>query len=134
METVIETSMWVDFFRPKTPPGVKDQIKPWVLRHDVALCEPVACELLRSAAARERGWIQRHFATIPMLRTPAALWTEATQLGQRCHDAGVMVGALDLLIATVCVHHGAMLITFDEHFAEIAKRSRLQAKILPRAS
>ncbi len=125
--------MRVDFFRPKTPPAVKSQIRPWVLRHDIALCEPVVCELLRSAAARERSVIQRHFATIPVLATPSTLWTEATTLGQRCYDAGVMIGALDLLIATVCVHYGARLVTFDEHFARIAKLSRLDASILPRA-
>lgn len=133
METVIETSMWVDFFRPKTPAAVKVQIRPWVLRHDIALCEPVVCELLRSAAVRERVLIQRHFATIPILRTPATLWAEATRLGQNCCDAGVMVGALDLLIAAVCLHHGASLVTFDEDFSAIAKLSRLQANILARA-
>lgn len=133
LETIIETSMWVDFFRSKTPAPIKDQIKQWVMRHDVALCEPEVCVLLRSAAARERALIQRHFATIPMLSTPATLWTEATKVGQDCHDAGVIVAALDLLIATICVHYGARLITFDEHFSRIAKLSRLDARILTRA-
>ena len=126
--------MWVDFFRSRTPLAVKNQIKPWILRNDAALCEPVACELLRSAAARERPLIQRHFATMPMLRTPASLWTEATRLGQDCYDAGVMVGALDLLIATVCIHHGASLVTFDAVFAKMATLSRLQASVLVRVS
>lgn len=124
--------MWVDFFRPKTAAAIKDLIKPWMMRHDVALCEPVACELLRSAAVRERTLIQRHFATIPMLSTPATLWTEATKLGQDCHDAGLIVGALDLLIATVCVHHNARLVTYDAHFSRIAKLSKLNATILAR--
>ena len=124
--------MWVDFFRPKTPLAIKVQIRPWVMRHDVALCEPVVCELLRSAAVRERLLIQRHFSTIPMLTTPPTLWTEATRLGQDCYDAGLNVAALDLLIATVCVHHGAKLVTFDEHFSRIAKLSKLDASILAR--
>ena len=75
METVIETSMWVDFFRPKTPAAVKAQSKP-----------------------------------------------------------GIVVNALDLLISTICVHHGAQLIAFDEHFCEIAKVSRLRVKVLRRAA
>ena len=133
MATVIETSMWVDFFRSKTPLPVKNRIKPWILREDAALCEPVVCELMRSAAARERALIQRHFATMPMLPTPANLWPEATQLGQECCDAGVMVGALDLLIATVCIQHRATLVTFDQDFGKMAKLSRLQVHILPRA-
>lgn len=126
--------MWVDFFRPRTPAAVKEQIRPWMLRHDVALCEPVVCELLRSAAKSERTLIERHFATMPVLRTPVTLWQEATQLGQDCYDAGLLVGALDLLIAAVCIHHGASLVTFDDHFAALAKLSRLQTNVLRRAS
>lgn len=126
--------MWVDFFRPKTPLRVKSQIKPWVLRDDAAICEPVVCELLRSAAVHERPLIQRHFATMPILPTPTSLWTEATRLGQDCYDAGVIVGALDLLIAAVCIHHGASLVTFDAVFAKMAPLSRLQANVLVRGS
>ena len=133
METVIETSMWVDFFRPKTPVAVKAQIKAWILRPDLALCEPVLCELLRSASAAQRPVIARHFATIPVLSTPSKLWSDATRLGQQCYDAGIIVGALDLLIATVCLHHNVELITFDKLFAEIARISRLRARVLDRA-
>lgn len=133
MATVIETSMWVDFFRPKTPLVVKERIKPWMLRHDIALCEPVVCELLRSAAAAERALIGKHFASIPLLHTPSTLWREATELGQQCYDAGILIGALDLLIAAVCIHHGATLVTFDEHFGAIAKLSQLNAHVLTRS-
>lgn len=134
MATVIETSIWIDFFRPKTPAAVKSQIKPWILRPDLALCEPIVCELLRSAVAKQRSFIQRHLATIPILPTPRTLWPEAIRLGQQCQDGRIIVGALDLLIATVCIHHDAVLIAFDEHFARIAKVSRLRTTILLRAS
>lgn len=132
MATVIETSMWVDFFRLKTPLAVKHQIRPWILREDAALCEPVVCELLRSAAPRERPLIERHFASMPMLPTPVTLWSEATRLGQDCTDAGLRVGALDLLIATVCLHHAASLVSFDDDFARMARLCRLQARVLVR--
>ncbi len=134
MEIVIETSIWVDFFRAKTPASVKAQIKPWVSGEDLALCEPVLCELLRSAVAGQRSFIQRHLATIPVLSTPTTLWADATRLGQECRDAGLIVGALDLLIATVCIHHDAELIAFDKQFGAIAKLSRLKARILTRAA
>jgi predicted nucleic acid-binding protein len=134
METVIETSIWVDYFRLKTPPLVRKEIHPWVQRADLALCEPILCELLRAASVAQRGIMRQHLTTIPVLPMPANLWTAATQLGQTCEDAGVRVGALDLLIATVCVHHDAELITFDKQFAAMAKVSKLRAKILTRAA
>ena len=134
MEVVIETSVWVDYFRPKTPPAVRQQIHPWVIREDLALCEPILCELLRAARASHRGMVQQHLRTIPVLPTPATLWTEATQLGQQCQDAGLRVGALDLLIATVCLHHDAELVAFDKQFAAMAKLSRLRVRLLVRAA
>lgn len=133
MATVIESSVWVDFFRPKTPLAVKEQIRPWILRSDLALCEPIICEILRSGPATERAIIERYFSTVLVLPTPATLWREATRLGQACHDAGVHVGALDLLIATVCLHHAAVLVTFDQAFNGIAKVSRMRVNVLQRA-
>lgn len=124
--------MWVDFFRAKTPPAIKAQIKPWMLRNDIALCEPVVCELLRSAARSERTVIQRHLTTMPTLPTPRTLWREAIRLGQNCCDAGVLVSTLDLLIATICLRYGASLVTSDARFAAVAKLSRLNANILVR--
>lgn len=134
METVIETSIWIDYFRPKTPPAVRREIHPWVQREDLALCEPILCELLRAAAASQRGLMRQHLLTIPVLPTPGSLWTAATQLGQICEDAGVRVGALDLLIATVCLHHDAELIAFDRQFAAMAKVSKLRVRTLTRPS
>ncbi|MGI8436707.1 MAG: PIN domain-containing protein [Chthoniobacterales bacterium] len=134
METVIETSVWIDLFRAKTSAPVRAQIKPWVGREDLALCEPLLYELLRNAATGQRSLIQRHLATIPVLSTPPMLWTDAIELGQRCCSAGLATGALDLLIAAICIHHDAELIAFDKQFAGMAKLSRLRCQIFERAS
>ncbi len=131
---MIETSIWVDYFRPKTPDAVRKEIHVWVQRPDLALCEPIICELFRTARPEQRRLMRQHLNTIPVLPTPLSLWTDATRLGQTCEEAGVRVGALDLLIATVCIHHDAELITFDKQFAAMAKVSKLRAQILTRAA
>ncbi len=43
-------------------------------------------------------------------------------------------GALDLLIATVAIHHDAELITFDQDFQKIARACGLRVKLLQRPS
>ncbi len=131
---MLETSIWIDLLRAKTDPIVRAQIKPWFGRDDIALCEPVLYELLRNAARAQRPFLQRHLETIPVLPTPATLWRDAAQSGQTCLEAGVIMGALDLLIATICIHHDAELVTFDKQFAAMAKVSKLRAKILIRAA
>jgi predicted nucleic acid-binding protein len=122
----------VDFTRAKSPAGLKSRILPWILDPDAALCEPIAFEILRHATAAERPRIEAQFATLPLLSTPPNLWKDATRLGQKCREKGVNAGSLDLLIASVAIHHQAEFITFDEDFSAIARISTLNVTLLTR--
>jgi predicted nucleic acid-binding protein len=53
-------------------------------------------------------------------------------LGQKCREKGISAGSLDLLIASVAIHHQAELITFDEDFSAIARISTLNVTLLTR--
>jgi len=67
-----------------------------------------------------------------MLSTPVNLWSEAAALGQRCRRNGISAGSLDLLIASVALHHDADLVTFDADFDRIATVSTLRVTRLHR--
>jgi predicted nucleic acid-binding protein len=41
---------------------------------------------------------------------------------------------MDLLIAAASIHHDAEVVTFDAHFADIAKLSSLRVQLLTRAA
>lgn len=129
MARLIDTSLWVDFTRAKSPLALKAAIQPWLLDPEACLCEPVAFEVLRHTTAEEREHIETHFATFPLLATPATLWRDAADLGRRCRSHGVTPGSLDLLIATVAICHHAELITFDAGFSAIAETSSLRVRI-----
>lgn len=132
MALLIESSLWVEFTRRKSPAALKAAIQPWILDPAAALCEPVAFEILRHATAAERGPIEAQFATLPMLATPGDLWAKAARLGQDCRDAGFTAGSLDLIIAALAIHHGAELVTFDGDYAEIARHCPLKLRLLDR--
>ncbi len=132
MARLIESSLWVDFTRAKSPPALKDEIQPWILDPGACLCEPVAFEILRHATRTERPRITAQFATLPLLSTPPQLWREATRLGQRCRESGHTAGSVDLLIAAIAIHHEAELITFDQDFSPIAEVTPLRLRLLKR--
>jgi predicted nucleic acid-binding protein len=132
MARLIESSLWVDFTRRKSPPALKALILPWILDPTACLCEPVAFEVLRHATAQERKWIEAQFATLPLLPVPAQLWRQATELGQKCRKQGFNAGSLDLLIAALAIHHQAELVTFDADFSVIASHSSLRVQLLVR--
>ncbi len=132
MARLIESSLWVDFTRKKSPPALKALIHPWILDPEASLCEPIAFEVLRHATERERPLIEAQFATLPLLTTPPLLWRDATSLGQTCRGKGCNAGSLDLLIAALAIHHGAELITFDADYTAIARHSVLKVQYLTR--
>lgn len=134
MGTVIDSSLWVDYFRLKTPRSVKEQVIQFANDEEAVLCEPIRFEILRATLRSERKRVEEVFATLPLLPSPAGTWQQAINLGQQCLDAGILPRAMDLLITTVCVHHGVEIVTFDAHFAEIAKVCSLKVHLLKRAA
>ncbi|HEY0457325.1 MAG TPA: PIN domain-containing protein [Verrucomicrobiae bacterium] len=133
MATLIDSTLWVDYFRSKTPLAIKEQILPLIRDPGAVLCEPVRFEILRAALRSERKLIEEMFLTFPCVITPPALWKESVTLGQRALDAGHQIPAMDLLIAQLCLHHDLELITFDNHFFHVAKVCPLKVQILTRA-
>ena len=130
--SLIDSSVWIDFTRLRSPRSIKQFIAPYVLAPEAALAAPVAYEVLRHATADEARAIEAQFQTMPLLQTPSDLWTEAARLGQNCRRKGITAGSLDLLIVTVAIHHDAELITFDQDFQAIARVCGLRLRLLQR--
>ena len=132
MASLIDTSLWIDFTRARSPQPLKQFIAPYILHPDAHLAEPVTFEILRHAIAAEARQLTQQFQTLPTLATPPDLWPQAAQLGQACRRKGINALSLDLLIAGIALHHGAEVVTFDADFERIASVSTLQVKLLQR--
>ena len=132
MPALIDSSLWIDFTRARSPRALKQFIAPYILAPEAALAEPIIYEVLRYATDQEVRAIEAQFQTMPCLQTPEDLWSWAAKLGQSCRKTGINAGALDLLIATVAIHHDAELITFDRDFEAIAGACALRVKLLQR--
>ncbi|MBM3934954.1 MAG: PIN domain nuclease [SAR202 cluster bacterium] len=132
MVTLIDTSLWIDFTRARSPQSLKQFIAPHILRADASLAEPVVFEVLRYASSREIDILKSQFEAFPMLSTPSDLWSAGIALDQACSDRGFKAGAMDLLIATTAIYHNAMLVTFDDDFRTIAAASSLRVELLQR--
>jgi predicted nucleic acid-binding protein len=133
MAVMVETTLWVDHFRASTPRAVKDQVLPIVNQRNICVVEPVLFELLGNVPRRDRRRLENYFALVPILPAHATLWRDAISLGQKCVDAGLTLPSMDVLIAAASIHHGSEVVTFDGHFADIAKLSSLRVNVLTRA-
>jgi hypothetical protein len=132
MATLIDTSLWIDFTRARSPQTIKRFIAPYILDPAAHLAEPIAFEILRHATTAETKQLTQQFQTLPMLATPPRLWIQATELGQACRRKNITVGSLDLLIAAIALHHGAEVVTLDGDYQKIASVSNLHVKLLQR--
>jgi predicted nucleic acid-binding protein len=132
MTLLLDTSLWIDFTRSRSPAPLKRFIAPYVLDAEAHLAEPVRFELLRSARPQEARLLEAQFDALPCLPTPADLWQQAISLGQACRQIGRSVLSLDLLIAAVALHHNALLVSFDADFEAIASVSALRLNRLNR--
>lgn len=132
MARLVDASVWIDFTRARSPRVLKELITPYIFDPETCLAEPVIFEVLRYANENEARQLEEQFRTLPTLGTPDSLWSDAAVLGQRCRSVGITAGALDLLIASIALHHGAELVTFDSDFEQIATVSALRVTRLQR--
>ena len=132
MELLIDSSLWVDFFRAKTPPTLRQFVVDWIKRPEAVAAAPVVYEIQRCSRKSERHYVDATLATMPMLALPRHHWEKSADLGRACIDQGFDPGPLDLLIATVALHHDADIVTFDADYALIATVAPLKIQLLSR--
>jgi predicted nucleic acid-binding protein len=123
---IIDTCIWVDHLRVKTPPATRKLADTLLNDAEALLCEPVRFELLYGVSKLDRPALLRRLETLPLLSTPANLWQQAAVLGAKLSDAGTRIPPMDLMIAAICIHHKVSLATFDDHFEPLVKIGNLQ--------
>ena len=132
MAALLDASVWIDFTRKRSPRKLKELIAPHVHDPGARIAEPVVFEVMRHATDDEIEQLEAQFATMLMIATPPNLWRAAAELGQQCRRRGINAGSLDLLVASIALHHDASVITFDADFERIAAVTDLRVKRLHR--
>lgn len=130
MSTLADSNLWVYYSRPKSPLSLKQFVTPFLTAPDAVLVEPVVFEVMGFAKPLDKLKLQQIFDKMTLLATPVDIWTKAAELGQRCRQAGIVIGSMDLLIAATAIHHQLTLITFDQDFQKLATLSTLQVNLL----
>ena len=83
-------------------------------------------ELLQGfAGPKQRDAILVQFEAFDLLIPDREDHLEAASIRNACRRAGIQVETIDALIAQMCIRHGAVLVSLDSVFRDIAKRSAL---------
>lgn len=124
---LIDTSVWIEFLRPRGSKPVQRRLKPIIRSGQAATMEWIVLELMTGLRADEHPKVLLDvFAPLTQYPVAHSEWSSAWMLAARLRRKGVTPSAADCLIATVAIENGARLIHCDTDFEPIAAHSKLQ--------
>jgi predicted nucleic acid-binding protein len=120
---LIDTSAWVEYFRATgSPAAVNVRILLAKRVEDVAMCEPVAMEILAGAGDDTYGKLERLVNGLPSLTVePPVDFRAAATIYRAARRGGRTIRSLnDCLIAAIAIRHEAEVVHRDADFDAIA--------------
>ena len=115
---LLDTSVWIDAFRGKTPHIVA--VTQGLLNDDrILICGPVLFEIKRGLRLPDRKKILPLLDALIRLSVDESDWDHAGDLDNSLRKKGITIPPMDIIIAQVCLHHRVALFTMDEHFGSI---------------
>lgn len=123
-EALGDTTAWIALRRGR--PAAAKSVRRLLRRGTLAVCDPVAVELMRGARnIRELNALRAGLALLPACAVAPSSWTRAQDVleGLALHRGGRHRGVppLDLLIAAVAQEHDLPVLHDDAHFDLIAQ-------------
>jgi predicted nucleic acid-binding protein len=122
---LVDTSVWIDFFRARTNPAVERLKEVLRVGLELGVSTTILQEILQGTANKQQFLkYQSYFETQPIYlpREPVKTAIAAARLYFDCRRQGVTVrSSNDCLIAQTALEHGLTLLHNDEDFRRIGK-------------
>jgi predicted nucleic acid-binding protein len=124
-----DTSAWVEFDRATGSP-VDTRLTELVHgNHELAVTEPIVCEVATGARTDEReAALRRLLGRCQLLPFDSVTdFDGAVRIYRRCRQTGITPrGLIDCMITAVALRHGAVVLAHDADMARIADVMPLQ--------
>jgi hypothetical protein len=121
---LVDTSIWIDFFRGVDSPHRKKLHELIKEEADICLCNVILTEILQGIKSdKEFAAIKEYLLCYPIysLRNVNS-YVEAAGLYRRCRQKGYLLHkTIDVLIAMVAIENELLLFHKDKDFDKIAK-------------
>jgi len=123
---LIDSSVWVEYFRPKGSQKVKERVKAILQREEAVSCGIVVLEILRGARNEKDFQILRDsLVSLPQISIDDTVIERASRWGFLLDRKGKVVSTTDLLIASAA-YKKACLLHSDSDFQMIASAADLE--------
>lgn len=124
---LVDSSVWIDYYRPEGIEGLKNIVKEAISSDLVAVNGVIIVEVL-SGISKEAQFRQvgSDFKGFHYLSLSEEDFFEASSLGSSLRKKGVTVPPTDLVIAASAMKAGNTLYHLDSHFDLIAEHTSLK--------
>ncbi len=115
---LIDTSVWIDFFRKNSPAG--DTVVELLSKGLVWVAGIVLFELVQGAKSEtEKARIVSRLSGLHYVEMSVPLWQKAGELAMLLKKNGLNLPISDILLAAVALEHNLPVFTLDKHFESI---------------
>ena len=123
---LVDSSVWVDFFRPAPGRGGAELRRMIEESEPFALTGIVVADVLQGLR-RDAAAIERFLAQWDMLEPKGFdTYRNAAAIYRAGRGKGITSTTIDTLIAAIALEHGASVFTLDQDFARIAHMTGLE--------
>ncbi len=129
MRVLIDSSVWIDFFRGQIAPHT-DRLRELITSgEDLCLCGHVLAEVLRGTRHDEQfRKIEKRFEVLEFLPMTAPTFQSSADIYRHLRKQGITLkNAVDTFIAAVALEHDVFLLHDDSDFDLIAKEFPLKS-------
>jgi len=126
---LIDSSVWIDYYQPKTSENLKSAVKKLIEADEVAINGIIVVEVLQGTASD--GDYRRVLNDMTTFKEFAFNWNvlrRAAKLGFDLKRQGITVPTIDILIAATALENNCSLWHQDNHYELIAQKTGLKTK------
>jgi predicted nucleic acid-binding protein len=127
---LVDSSAWIEFYRPSGSPGVRTVVAAAIESDLVAVNGVIQVEVLAFSRHDNRRKLASHFEALHWLDLGKSSFDLATEIGARARSEGITVPSTDLIIAACAVESGSVLLHADTHFDLLIPHSGLKSRNL----
>ncbi len=120
-KVLIDTSVWVDFFRKKDS-LVSVKVREYLKLNQVCYAGPILVELYQGAKTqREMEILDQLFDTISYIDITRDHYHHAGMISQKAAREGRVFSTIDVILAVSAHDAGLSLFSLDRHFQDISR-------------
>jgi hypothetical protein len=126
-QVLIDTSIWVEYFRGKNQELV-ESVKHLIRTRRATLCGIVLSELLAGVRAKKsRDTLKQTLDALEYTEVSRDTWILTGELSSNLKHQGISVPLTDLILAALALENDSELFTLDNHFDRIPNLKRFKA-------